>query len=200
MNHSFDIEIARVYGIEEAILLNNFWFLIENNMANNTNYHDGKYWAYNSVAAYAKLFPYISAHKIRRALDHLVEEEILEVDVLNEIGRDRTRSFTITEKGLSVLSATTIELAKTKNVRTRASSVIFTPPTYEEVGQYCLEENYCVSPQAFIDFYQARGWKVGRDKMKDWKAAVRTWQHRRDEQKKAEPTAPKDMGKGVFQL
>lgn len=199
MNHSFDIEIARAYGIEEAILLNSFWFLIENSMANNTNYHDGKYWVYNSVAAYAKLFPYMSAHKIRRALDHLVEEEILECDVLNEIGRDRTRSFAITEKGLGALNATTIHLSKIQNVGNRAKRENFTPPTAEEVSEYCTERNNGISGQTFVDFYLSRGWKVGKERMKDWKAAVRTWEHHRKETDSAK-TAPKDIGKGVFQL
>ena len=52
----------------------------------------------------------------------------------------------------------------------------FTPPTLEEVKAYCTERNNAVDPQHFIDYYTANGWKVGKNAMKDWKAAVRTWE------------------------
>lgn len=54
----------------------------------------------------------------------------------------------------------------------------FTPPTVEEVAAYCLERKNHVDPQRFVDFYAAKGWMVGKNRMKDWKAAVRTWEQR----------------------
>lgn len=54
----------------------------------------------------------------------------------------------------------------------------FTPPSIDEVSAYCEERGNNVDPQRFIDFYAAKGWMVGRNKMKDWKAAVRTWEQR----------------------
>ena len=50
------------------------------------------------------------------------------------------------------------------------------PPTLEMVSRYCTERNNGVDPQKFIDWYEARGWQVGKVKMKDWQAAVRTWE------------------------
>ena len=52
----------------------------------------------------------------------------------------------------------------------------FTAPTKEEVMAYCKERNNRVDPERFIDYYTANGWKVGKNPMKDWKAAVRTWE------------------------
>ncbi len=52
----------------------------------------------------------------------------------------------------------------------------FVPPTLEEVQEYCWERQNNVDPQKFIDHYSSNGWKVGRNPMKDWKAAVRTWE------------------------
>ena len=53
----------------------------------------------------------------------------------------------------------------------------FTPPTLEEVRQYCRERNSTVDPQSFIDYYTANGWIQGKGKpIKDWKAAVRYWE------------------------
>ena len=57
----------------------------------------------------------------------------------------------------------------------------FVKPTYEEVDAYCCQRNNTVDAQAFIDFYDSKGWKVGNTPMKDWKAAVRTWERSRKE-------------------
>lgn len=52
----------------------------------------------------------------------------------------------------------------------------FVPPTPEEVKAYCIERNNKVDAERFIDFYSSKGWMIGKNKMKDWKAAVRTWE------------------------
>ena len=54
----------------------------------------------------------------------------------------------------------------------------FTPPTLEEVRSYCQERQNDVDAEAFIDFYTSKDWMVGKNKMKDWKACVRTWEKR----------------------
>lgn len=54
----------------------------------------------------------------------------------------------------------------------------FVKPTLEEVRAYCKERGNSVDPQRFIDFYESKGWKVGDQAMKDWKACVRTWEQR----------------------
>ena len=64
----------------------------------------------------------------------------------------------------------------------------FAPPSFDEVKAYCDERQNKVNPQSFIDFYEAKGWMVGKNKMKDWKAAVRTWEQRNNESpKQAQP-------------
>lgn len=55
----------------------------------------------------------------------------------------------------------------------------FTPPSLEEVETYCRERNNGIDPQEYLDFYTSNGWMVGKNKMKDWKASVRTWERRR---------------------
>lgn len=63
----------------------------------------------------------------------------------------------------------------------------FVTPTVEEVRAYCLERGNGVDAALFIDFYEARGWAVGKGKMRDWKAAVRTWERREQSGKEADP-------------
>ena len=64
---------------------------------------------------------------------------------------------------------------------------IFRKPTFEEVQAYCLERNNGIDPEQFLDYYESKGWVVGKSKMKDWKACVRTWERNR----KGKPTAIK---------
>lgn len=62
----------------------------------------------------------------------------------------------------------------------------FYPPTLDEVKQYCEERKNNIDPMAFIDFYSSKGWMIGKNRMKDWKAAVRTWERKRKEQSQSE--------------
>lgn len=64
----------------------------------------------------------------------------------------------------------------------------FAPPSVDDVQEYCEEKGYQIDPEAFVDFYAAKGWKVGNQPMKDWKAAVRTWTRR---ESSAPPGKPK---------
>ena len=65
----------------------------------------------------------------------------------------------------------------------------FVPPTLEDVKAYCSERGNNVDAERFINYYTAVGWQVGKNKMKDWKAAVRTWEKREftTDQPKQEP-------------
>jgi len=64
----------------------------------------------------------------------------------------------------------------TLNNTINISSGRFFPPSIEEVEKYCKERNNSVDPGAFIDYYTSKDWMIGKNKMKDWKAAVRTWE------------------------
>lgn len=57
----------------------------------------------------------------------------------------------------------------------------FKPPSVDEVRAYCKERSNSVDADKFVDFYASKGWMVGKNKMRDWKAAVRTWEKNRDE-------------------
>lgn len=54
----------------------------------------------------------------------------------------------------------------------------FIKPSVEEVAAYCRERGNAVDPDEFFDFYESKGWRVGKEQMRDWKAAVRTWEKR----------------------
>ena len=62
------------------------------------------------------------------------------------------------------------------NTNKRGQTKRFTPPSKEEVQAYIAEKGYSVDAERFIDYYTANGWMVGKNRMKDWKAAVRNWE------------------------
>jgi hypothetical protein len=90
MNHSFDIAHAAQYGIAEAVLIANFQHWITKNRANGTHLHDGRTWTYNSVKAFAELFPYLSAKQVRRALGHLIDAAVLVKGDYNKVPTNHT--------------------------------------------------------------------------------------------------------------
>lgn len=77
---------------------------------------------------------------------------------------------------LSTNELNTEELNKNNKLIKDNRTLRFTPPTLEEVKNYCKERNNNVDAERFIDYYTSNGWKVGKNSMKDWKAAIRTWE------------------------
>lgn len=71
---------------------------------------------------------------------------------------------------------------------TRKQTAVFRKPTVEEVEQYCRDRDNSIDAEAFVDYYEANGWRVGKNPMKDWKAAVRTWE-RKEKPKQSAYTA-----------
>ena len=75
--------------------------------------------------------------------------------------------------------ATQVKLSKVKLSKDKEEgSGRFTPPSVKEVETYCNDRKNGIDPEAFIDFYSSKGWLIGKNKMKDWKAAIRTWEKR----------------------
>lgn len=193
MQHHFDIEIAKEYGMLEAIILNHMEYWISKNEANKTNYYDGYYWTYNSMKALSKLFPYATTRQLRYAIQHLQDEGIIQTGNYNKVGYDRTLWYALTDFGKCICQNCQMDLTPVANGFDTSVKPIpynntynntdnnikrFTPPTVDEVKKYCKERKNNVDPERFVDFYSSKGWKVGNQPMKDWKAAVRTWEKR----------------------
>ena len=100
--HMFDPQVAKEYGVNAAIIFQNLAYWIEHNRANETNFHDGRYWTYNSVRAFAELFPYLTDKQIRGALKKLEDGGMILVGNYNKSAYDRTRWYAFAEKGLSI--------------------------------------------------------------------------------------------------
>lgn len=103
MEHQFCVELASVYGIEEAIIIHNLYFWIKKNVANEINLHDGRYWTYNSSKAFTSLFPYMTESKIYRVLKSLEEKGVILKGNYNETKYDRTTWYSFSDKSLKEL-------------------------------------------------------------------------------------------------
>ena len=71
------------------------------------------------------------------------------------------------------------EKEKEKEKKTEVASARFVKPTLEEVADYCRQRNNGIDAESFIAFYESKGWKIGTSPMKNWKAAIITWENRR---------------------
>ena len=115
MNHNFDINIAKEYGIEEAILLQHLYFWIEKNKANNKHFYNDTYWTYNSKKAFANLFPYMTPRKIDYALKNLIDKGLIITGNFNENATNRTLWYALTKMGYCILQNCEMEQTKLLN-------------------------------------------------------------------------------------
>lgn len=93
---------------------------------------------------------------------------------------DKNGSYTTTKSDMYTQSVYTQDRLDKDSIVKDIYIGRFKPPTLDEVREYCTERSNRIDAQAFIDYYAARGWNLSKGvKMKDWKAAVRTWEQRR---------------------
>lgn len=95
MEHHFNIEDAKRYGLAEATILYNLRFWVDKNKANNKHFYDGFYWTYNSVKAFESQFPYLTKDQIRRCLDRLEDMGAIKSSNYNSTPYDKTKWYCV---------------------------------------------------------------------------------------------------------
>ena len=166
--------LCKVLGIKATILLADLISKEEYFRANHL-LKDG--WFFNTesnIEEDTTLTPY----QQRKALKILKDKGIVDT---KRVGVPAKINYQVNEQlvvkflnNLSLSKCTTIN----KNKVIRINNKTFIKPTVEDVKNYCLERKNNINAETFIDFYESKGWKIGKNKMKDWKAAVRTWEKR----------------------
>lgn len=109
MYHSFNAETAKEVGVNAAIILGHLEFFMRHNADNDRNFRDGRYWTYESRKSMAKRYPYLSDKQIRTALKRLEDGGYIVSGCYNKTAYDRTKWYSVTDRGLSALGATYIE-------------------------------------------------------------------------------------------
>lgn len=131
----------------------------------------------------------LSIQSVRTALNHLKSTgeltvkttskysvfTVVKYGLYQEDNRQTNRQTTGKQQAANS-QLTTIEEKKEKKEGKNNNREV--PPSLDEVKAYCQERNNRVDAERFISFYESKGWMVGKNRMKDWKAAIRTWEKR----------------------
>ena len=112
----------------------------------------------------------------------------MDTQVRLELGKDSIELLDVPQAETSQAETPQVAAKKTKR---------FIPPSLEDVQSYCLERGNSVDAERFIDYYTANGWMVGKNKMKDWKATIRTWE-RSGFSQQTQPRQQRTSGGNVF--
>lgn len=107
--HSFPLNIAIQYGVNEAIILQHIYFWYQKNKANKKHFYDGAYWSYNTAEAFSEIFPYFTQRQIQYAINKLREEGLVQTGNYNANKSNRTLWYTLTQKGLSYFETSILQ-------------------------------------------------------------------------------------------
>lgn len=200
---SYDVGIAKKYGINCAVLLNKLIYL-----SRYTSRNDGYCWR-TSKELEDELG--LTRHQQDVAIKKLIDENLIETKNTYIIGTqikckhfkllfdidkcdlhksDKSIDFNksdtsdLYKNGKSVNNNNTTNNNTSNNIKEKSIKRKFDKPTIEQIQEYCIERNNGINAEAFYDFYESKNWYVGKNKMSDWKACVRTWEQRQQSKTK----------------
>ena len=193
-------KLAKQVGLKGAVLLADLISKEEYFKANGMT--DG--WFFNTEANIERDTT-LTSYQQRKVLKTLKKYEIIETkrkgipakqyfkineaNLLNILSCEETEGLVVNKlNDLSETKLTTIN----KNKEIKINNKLFKKPSVNDVELYCIERDNKIDAISFVNFYESKGWMVGKNKMKDWRACIRTWEMR-DKNKKT--YAPKSMSK-----
>ena len=124
MRYMFNIALAKKYGLDEAVFLENLIFWVIRNRANGKNFFDGRTWTYNSVRAFKELFSFWSTQQLRRVLDSLLKQGVIVKGNYNKNPYDRTLWYALADEDTFIKEYGQIDLPKPTNGVAGASEPI----------------------------------------------------------------------------
>ena len=193
-------QLAKQVGLKGAVLLADLISKEEYFIANGMT--DG--WFFNTEANIERDTT-LTSYQQRKVLKTLKKYEIIETkrkgipakqyfkineaNLLNILSCEETEGLVVNKlNDLSETKLTTIN----KNKEIKITNKLFKKPSVNDVELYCIERDNKIDAISFVNFYESKGWMVGKNKMKDWRACVRTWEMRAKNKK---TYAPKTMSK-----
>lgn len=193
-------QLAKQVGLKGAVLLADLISKEEYFIANGMT--DG--WFFNTEANIERDTT-LTSYQQRKVLKTLKKYEIIETkrkgipakqyfkineaNLLNILSCEETEGLVVNKlNDLSETKLTTIN----KNKEIKITNKLFKKPSVNDVELYCIERDNKIDAISFVNFYESKGWMVGKNKMKDWRACVRTWEMRAKNKK---TNAPKTMSK-----
>jgi hypothetical protein len=103
MQYNFNSNIAKEYGVDEAVFIQNIFYWINHNEANGRHFYQERYWTYNTKNAFAKLFPFWTYAQVRNIIKKLMEKNVLLVGNFNENSWDKTSWFSLSDEVVEML-------------------------------------------------------------------------------------------------
>jgi len=193
-------QLAKQVGLKGAVLLADLISKEEYFIANGMT--DG--WFFNTEAnierdttltsyQQRKVLKTLKKYKIietkRKGIPAKQYFKINEANLLNILSCEETEGLVVNKlNDLSETKLTTIN----KNKEIKITNKLFIKPSVNDVELYCIERDNKIDAISFVNFYESKGWMVGKNKMKDWRACIRTWEMRAKNKK---TYAPKSMSK-----
>ena len=194
---SYDVDVAKEYGIPAAILLNKLLYLQQYSKRK-----DGFCWRSSAELSDELALSDRQLRKATSALEgagvietkvtyidgtltkckhyHIIDGDALKTAFHIRPQRPNLDSYTVNESDSYTVNESIYRNNQTIEVKhSRESASRFAPPSVQEVRDYSESIDKPIDPDAFVDYYASKGWKVGTSSMKDWHAAVRQW-YRRD--------------------
>ena len=151
MKYGFNVEIAQKLGVNEAIIIRNFQHWLQKNKANNANFYDGRYWTYNSIAAFCKIFPFWTEYQIRNILKKLTACGILIKGNFNKNPYDKTIWYSIDD---GVLASYLKCENSSDNVGKCSYEIQKEPESTETVDLLNLPNRYVENTKSMLQNYQ----------------------------------------------
>ena len=171
-NNGYYIELDEDYMLlfadENNITINELENIIDV-CINKELFDINKYNDYNILTSKRIQKNYLDATARRKNCEISSEHDLVNVDI-NAINVD----INATKKS----KVNNIKVNIKENIKEKKPTPRFVKPTIDEIAEYCIERKNNLNPNQFYDFYEAKSWMIGKNKMKDWKAAVRTWERR----------------------
>lgn len=179
--YTFDVEVAKIYGIDAAVILRHLKFWLEKNAANNKHIHDGEVWTYNSIEAWHQIFPFWTPRQIETRLNILAEKGMIAKGNYNKSKYDRTCWYTIKSPELRI--SPNCEMEKTELLNGSHQNV-------EPIPYKNTDKKPYINAQ-FEEFWKLYPRKVNK------KAAQRIFNRLSDEKKKKAIAGIKDRFNGT---
>ena len=175
-------QLARQVGLKAVVLLADL-ISKENYFIENGTIKDG--WFFNTSKNIERDTT-LTNYQQKKAIKKLEEIGFIETSLK---GMPATLHFKILENKISTYLKTSFKETSKQDLKklktNKNKEIIITnknnnkKPSVQEIKDYCLERNNGIDAEQFFDFYESKGWLVGKNKMKCWRAAVRTWEKRK---------------------
>ncbi len=144
-SHSFSVDIATIYGVEVALMLNHFSFWYLKNKSDSNQFFKGEYWVRMKASTLREYYPYFTLRQLRYLIDKMIDLGLLKQDEFNDKKNDRTKWYTVPEKSKKLLGIST-----DKNVTNVTHKIV--TPTDKNVTSIYKEEDIKDRYSIYIDF------------------------------------------------